>query len=312
MQTGWIDNNTYYCDKSTGAMVTGWKWIEIPEEAKDLEKAYNKNEYFYFEANGQVLKADTDDVVRVKKIDGKRYGFDENGVMVKGWHKAKDATPLISGYMYFAPKTENSLIEGAALCNSWYSMCGPENDNNEELSTGDTEWFYFDNQGFPITGTSGVGTVKKITGKRYVFNEYGNPAYGFVKGTDGTNVYYYYCGDTKTACSVRSGKFRVSNDGEMTDFYFDAMGRGYSGVKENKLYYNGKLQKADSDLKYVAITVNDKTYAVNQLGNVIKNKKKLKDSDGNIVSTNKYGEIEQNISGCLEEIEPESPVLEDD
>ena len=30
MQTGWVNDDNYYCDPSTGKMITGWKQLPLP------------------------------------------------------------------------------------------------------------------------------------------------------------------------------------------------------------------------------------------------------------------------------------------
>jgi len=33
MQTGWVNDDNYYCDPSTGKMITGWKQLPLPSRA---------------------------------------------------------------------------------------------------------------------------------------------------------------------------------------------------------------------------------------------------------------------------------------
>ncbi|MBQ2401483.1 MAG: cell wall-binding protein, partial [Lachnospiraceae bacterium] len=78
-------------------------------------------------------------------------------------------------------------------------------------------------------------------------------------------------------------------------FYFNEgsyAGRGYTGVKNNYLYYMGKRQEAEDGMKYTAITIEDdgekKTYVVNESGRVQKGKE-VKDDDDNKYKTDSNG-----------------------
>ena len=65
----------------------------------------------------------------------------------------------------------------------------------------------------------------------------------------------------------------TEDDGNKSDFYFSDNGRGYNGVKDNYLYYKGKLQKATDGQKYVCYEVDNKNYVVNSSGKVMKSAK---------------------------------------
>ncbi|SFG35237.1 hypothetical protein [Oribacterium sp. WCC10] len=324
MQTGWIDDYKYYCDPNYGAAATGWKYIAIPDE---MSYYYSDNSHyttgsyawFYFNpGNAQKYYADGENIA-VKTINGVKYGFDENGVMQLGWAKVTDASPEIAGYMYFAEKTGNGFKEGQQVAGTWYTVVGPMSSSSsgtydDSLATGDVEYFYFKNNGYVAAGTSGSYLVQSINSKKYLFNEKGNPVYGMQKGSaEGeTESYYYYCGSKKTECSAKTGKFTMTEaDGDRITFYAQSNGRGYTGVKDGYLYYNGKLQCADSDCKYMVCNVNGKDYVISTSGSVQKSKTSLKDADGNKVSTNSDGTLKENISGNFETLTPTSPDIDE-
>ncbi|ETP71091.1 hypothetical protein UYO_2968, partial [Lachnospiraceae bacterium JC7] len=100
-------------------------------------------------------------------------------------------------------------------------------------------------------------------------------------------------------------------DGDRITFYAQSNGRGYTGVKDGYLYYNGKLQCADTDCKYMICTVNGKDYVVSTSGVVQKNKSSLKDSDGNKVSTNSDGTLKASIDGSFSTLTPTSPDVDE-
>ena len=70
--------------------------------------------------------------------------------------------------------------------------------------------------------------------------------------------------------------------------------QAYTGVRDNYLYYKGKLQKADSSMRYEAFSIPNgskyTTYVVNSSGKVQKNRS-VKDSDGNKFKTNSSGAL---------------------
>ena len=78
-------------------------------------------------------------------------------------------------------------------------------------------------------------------------------------------------------------------------FYFQDTGKGYTGVKDNSLYYMGKLQKADEGTKYEVIHIpGGSSYVVNTSGKISKNSAGVKDAvltkiDGVSVSGSDYG-----------------------
>ena len=47
-------------------------------------------------------------------------------------------------------------------------------------------------------------------------------------------------------------------------------GQGYHGERDNQVYLNGLLQKADPELRYEAVTVGEKRYLINTSGNIQK------------------------------------------
>ncbi len=313
MQTGWVDNDMYYCDDNTGAMRTGWKELRAPEDyyLDDSSRSNGETFWFYFNTSSGEKFYSSDGNVKVKSINGINYGFDEYGIMQTGWAVAESGGSDLTDYLYFAEKTDNNFSLGQRLSNTWYATVGPEDDSNEDLSTGSVEWFYFKSNGKPVASTDSTkGVIQKVSGKRYLFDDKGNPMYGVQQDTDGN---YYYCGTSKTDCSVRTGKMTITDgDNEKFTAYFDSTGKGVTGVKDSYLYYNGRLQKADSDVRYQKAYVAGNWYVINSSGAVQKNRKNTKDKDGNTFSTNSSGilttdggitELEEYLSPAILELD---------
>ena len=322
MQTGWVDDYNYYCDPNTGAAVYGWKYLPIPSDyasfyEDDVHYGTNASAWFFF-ASGTNKKYASDTYnVTVKSINGVKYGFDENGVMQLGWSKVQDTSPEISGYMYFAEKTDDHFKQGQQVENTWYTTTGPQNTDgsyDESLATGNVEYFYFRSNGRPSAGTTGNYLVQSIGGKKYLFNEKGNPVYGMQRGSTTTDstVHYYYCGSSRADCSVKTGRFVMTQaNGDKITFYAESNGRGFTGVKNGYLYYEGKLQQADQSAKYQTCLVGGKNYVISYSGLVMKSKTNLRDSDGNKVSTNADGTLKANLDGSLEALTPTAPEVDD-
>ena len=98
--------------------------------------------------------------------------------------------------------------------------------------------------------------------------------------------------------------------GNTIHYYFADDGVGYTGIHNNKLYYKGLLQKASPGNKYEAFNVQGIERLVNSEGVVQKNKKRVKDANGVIWSTNASGVVIYTDEG--EAQDPELPVPEDD
>lgn len=281
MQTGWVDNNNYYCDEN-GVMKTGWKQLTPPSDFFDgtENRSAGESYWFYFNTStGEKFHANGSGV-KVRSIDGVNYGFDEYGVMQTGWASTEGSSGDIRDYMYFAT-TSGKFKLGERLSNTWLAVIGPEESGNDGLSTGSVEWYYFKSSGHPAAGSAGGGELQKINGKRYLFNEKGNPMYGIQRDNEGN---YYYCGSSKTDCSVRTGRLTLTeDDGDRVTAYFGTNGQGVTGVKDSYVYFKGKLLAAGSDSKYMQIQSSSSVidgYVVDTSGRVVKNRKNLKDKNG--------------------------------
>ena len=299
MLKGWILDDMYYCG-SDGAMKTGWQKLEDPDSNNTDNE--NKNtpyvggatdtqddnmHYYYFStSNGKKAVPSLNGAdYGEKKIDGKKYCFDENGAMQTGWVNVvtSGSTSDITDFRYY--NSDGSLRTG------WYSLEPPD----EMMANYDDEvvWFYFSSTGVPKAADSSMHRTSdfvKINGKTYLFDENGTPVYGLQKvynsSYDSYDAYYF---GTKNQCTTQSGKISIEEgDGTKSTFYFQKNGSGYSGVHDNYLYYKGKLQKADSGCGYQAIFIDGVNYVVNTSGRVEKNKT-VKDKDGVKLTTSSGG-----------------------
>ena len=319
MQTGWVDENRYYTNES-GQMLTGWQLLDPPEDVsydEDDEEEYdpftqadNDGKYwYYFKSNGRKVTPDEDsgNEYGTVRIDGDYYCMNSDGALQYGWKNVEGGSSITS-YKYF--KSDGKMVTG------WYSLAAPRgiDDSSDEI-----HWYYFNSKGVPKADEDGIPTkddLLTINGKTYLFNNVGNPVYGLRKvylgeSEDESNYTSYYFGEDDNDCLAHSGKIKVEEDsGEENTYYFTSAGRGFTGIKDNYLYYVGKLQVAQND-KYELINVPGKDYAVmvNSSGKVMKSTT-VKNSDDIKYKTNSSGQVieidGEEVSGVTG-IDPEEP-----
>ncbi len=319
MQTGWVDENRYYTN-GDGQMLTGWQLLDPPDDVsydEDDEEEYdpflqaeNDGKYwYYFKSNGRKVTPDEDsgNEYGTVRVDGDYYCMNSDGALQYGWKNVEGGSSITS-YKYF--KSDGKMVTG------WYTLAAPRglDDSNDEI-----HWYYFNSKGVPKADEDGIPTkddLLTISGKTYLFNSAGNPVYGLRKvylgeTEDESNYTSYYFGENDNDCWARSGKIKVEEDsGEESTFYFTSAGRGFTGIKDNYLYYLGKLQVAQND-KYELINVPDKNYAVmvNSSGKVMKNTT-VKNSDDIKYKTNSSGQVTEidgeSVSGVMG-VDPEEP-----
>ncbi len=319
MQTGWVDENRYYTNES-GQMLTGWQLLDPSEDVsydEDDEEEYdpftqadNDGKYwYYFKSNGRKVTPDEDsgNEYGTVRIDGDYYCMNSDGAMQYGWKNVEGGSSITS-YKYF--KSDGKMVTG------WYSLAAPRgiDDSSDEI-----HWYYFNSKGVPKADEDGIPTkddLLTINGKTYLFNNVGNPVYGLRKvylgeSEDESNYTSYYFGEDDNDCWAHSGKIKVEEDsGEENTYYFTSAGRGFTGIKDNYLYYVGKLQVAQND-KYELINVPGKDYAVmvNSSGKVMKSTT-VKNSDDIKYKTNSSGQVieidGEEVSGVTG-IDPEEP-----
>ncbi|MDO5417193.1 MAG: cell wall-binding protein [Lachnospiraceae bacterium] len=298
MQTGWVDENNYYVDEN-GGMQTGWQKLLPPEDADYTQDEEYEDDpfsmaesdgryWYYFKPSGKKTTPKDDGAENgVVRIDSEYYCMNLDGALQYGWKNVTGESD-ITAYKFFK--------EDGKMATGWYSAIAPR---SLEDSDYDVHWYYFNSKGVPKADTDGIPTTKDlitIGNKTYLFNSKGNPAYGLQKvylNSEGEGEYTsYYFGRNENDCWAKKGRQQVEEDsGEVSTFYFNDSGRGYTGVKDGSYYYAGKLQKAQND-KYEVINLPDKDYGVlvNASGKVMKNTT-VKGYDGVKYKTNAAGKV---------------------
>lgn len=274
---GWLEDNTYYTDEG-GFMLRGWQKLfppdyEPPAKALPFDEAENHKVWYYFGENGKKFTSGEEGTVRVRSIDGAKYCFDDSGKMLTGWVNVKGKSisqTTIKDFMYFN-------LDGTQRF-GWFTLNPPKDimQSYEE----EVEWFYFDANGYPKAASDSVLRATdfvKLQDKTYLFADNGVPVYGLVRIYNGRNYDVYYLGNTDQRY-VQKGLIDITEStGETVPYYFDVYGKGFTGVKDDKLYYMGKLQASPEEGRYrvVSVTVSgaNRNYVVNRQGKIVKNTK---------------------------------------
>lgn len=304
MRTGWFydGDNTYYLGgRNSGAMERGWLCLEfdennLPEEgsiSREYEQAGDNARWFYFQTNGRMKKGPAGKFESAV-IDGKKYYFDENGVLLTGWHAVKDSPESgdktgISRFVYLGGPDEGYVVE-----KQWMELTQhPGNGEYRDVITderfdgapaeGEKAWYYFENNGTPAylksTASTMNGIITKVDGESYFLDPFGCRRTGLVKVVAGGAVFVGYFGSDNGSGRMRTGRITdipLDGDSLLTCFFQTAgsgKGSGYTGEKDGFLYYQGVLVKAEAGKDYEAFKVDGKTFLVNESGKVQTNEK---------------------------------------
>lgn len=287
--------STFYFDPD-GAMHKGWLKVDKTGAPSNYD-SYKELWFYYDKDNGKKYACTNGENYVAKTIDGTKYGFDENGVMLEGWGTSTDDK---SAY----------TVDGKALT-GWQQLVPSENMSETDHAAGTKRWFYFDAKGVAVKDG-----CKKVGDNYYLFNEYGvlvtglkSTSAGSVTSTtysdwssvgssseddwlslidhnsySGSNVYYF------TLYGRQKGSQTIDFGGVNHTLYFNENGKAYNGIKGNKLYVNGGLVKA-TDSKYVgAYDAKGNQHLVDSNGTVI-GKGRVCEDLGGYWAVNKAGSI---------------------
>ncbi|RGY94466.1 cell wall-binding protein [Clostridium sp. AM58-1XD] len=170
----WEDAEYYLGDENDGAMSTGWRLISITDENWDEnDDTYDEDQdrWFYFKSNGKRHYSKNNDKLLQKTINGKKYGFDNNGRMVTEWNITSGSEETASRgeasysreWAYFS-----SPEDGARKTKGWFKVIPDENLDQDKYDDAEDFWYYGDGDGHLY-----ANEVKTINGKKYAFDNYG-------------------------------------------------------------------------------------------------------------------------------------------
>ena len=312
MLDGWHDDkgDVYYL----GGEDEGWRaenqwlWLEKPGDADEDnddeqildcadEDDCDDEGWYWFGSNGKMYK-DTGK----KKVNGRYYMFNEHGQMLYEWinNTPTKVTGTPSNAQLDGIATAGSatiedmyyynIVEEGWRGDGWYEIDGSEDTGTD----GDTDWYYFDDGEAEHADATEkdratwdedgelvyVAKIKvdSSKGKKYfAFNEKGQMQTGLQYIADDNGFYYF-----DDNGYMQDGKISdVECDDDTYDFYFNTKngknGQGYTGEKDNYLYFNGKRLEADDD--YRLYYLNGDIYLVNNKGKVQSTKSDSKKYD---------------------------------
>ena len=168
-------DSIYYLD-GNGVMVTN-SWVAYTPE-DDYEEDAPDHYWYYFQNNGRAVKASDD--IKKKTINGKTYGFDDNGRMLFGFvtedgDRITDEDPFEDAMYYFGDSDDGAMHKGWLQYTDGSELDGVEGwDGGKDYDDLDELWFYFNTStGKKVTGDSDGAASKTINGNKYIFDEHG-------------------------------------------------------------------------------------------------------------------------------------------
>ena len=310
-EESFLEAEYYFGGSSDGAMqVNGWYLYDGSSDADSNVSGISYSDYdnlwLYFGSNGKKVIAETGKERKEKTINGQKYVFDENGVMLSEWAGTASASSAASTKYY------SSSMDGHMKKNRWVYAVPDEEMDPEDYADDQARWFY--------SGSNGrvyKNGIKTVNGKKYMFDENGIMLSGFVitdennkpVGTIDAEEYgredflkgdaaekisggelYYFGADEAGDGSMKTGKtVRIELSDDTYTFGFASTGKAYGtdGVElvSSRYYQNGLMLQADRDSKYGIVKDQDgKLIAVGTSGTKqTGNGKALRDGNGGYI-----------------------------
>lgn len=266
---GW-KNAAYYAEPDGTVAVN--KWLKLTVQDGGANKEY----WFYFGNGGRKIFNNGDSECKEFKIGDTGYAFANDGHMVTGWAKVKADDDNVSGWRYYR-------ADGSRQPKGWFQVASSDGTKGP--------WYYTDENGKLYSNA-----IKEIDKVRYLFDENGAMVTGLVVVSfDGGNSHVSSVehirtlnelegakgtgdGETKTGLyyfaddgSMQVGKHTLLIDNNEVQFYFTVngskMGKGFTGIQNNRNYVDGVLTGADKDAKLEIIELkNGKQALLNSAG----------------------------------------------
>ncbi len=298
-EDAWMSGLYYAGDENDGAIVTS-AWRELEAEGDDVEDDdFNGSHWFFFGTNGKKITDAT------KKINGRKYRFDENGATEFKWYALASTSTASGSDLYYNSPDQRWQATG------WFEVVPSADIDQEAYDNDEAYWFYAKSNGELYKSQ-----VKKINGQYYAFNDKGEMLLGLYKLVfDGSEIIsaeeiesesdmpdfddeadVYYFGTSPKDGVLKTGSATIELDGEKYSYEFrtgggTTRGAGYNGIHDGAIFNKGRKLKADSDVKLEAVVYEGEEYLVNTSGKIQKGKTNAKDGDDNYYCTDKSGII---------------------
>lgn len=317
-----------------GAMYTSSWLLTNSTLAPDLKSNVGMKDYsnydkiwIYFGEDGKLIRARNDEKSKIIEIKGKKYAFDENGVMIPSFIKSKNNMP--SKYSLAHNDSDGSLIQ-----NRWtwavpaVDMVKDEEDSKDEFDLLEYSWWRTDENGKLIT--NGIHT---INGRKYAFDKDGRMKAGFVfirngryvddfdvdqcsredflaqgdqddrgllPASESSDLYIFNADEFNDGSMMSPGECVINLRDSQEVFGISKSGKVYGNrfrlqKVNNKYYFNGLRLSASSDIGYGIVDIAKgaarEYVVVNSGGNVVRGRNRLiKDNEGYyiIIKNNKF------------------------
>jgi glucan-binding YG repeat protein len=163
------DNVLYYGGgDNDGVLRAGWVTYYDGWDGDDEYMSDYTNLYFYFNTSNNKKE-----VNKTKKINGRTYAFNEQGIMMSGWdvyEHPDDAGDANIGKVYFSGQDDGHQVK-----KGWVYAVPAEGIDAKAYNDDEEKYMYFNNSGDIV-----ADQFRKINGKYYVFNTNGIMKTGLV------------------------------------------------------------------------------------------------------------------------------------
>ena len=263
------DGDNYYYVDANGAMVKN-TWVAIAADDDETEDVDYR--WYYFGPAGKAYKDSMG-----KTINGKKYGFDQDGKMyfgfigIDGTSYNSEEDPIMQCTYYYGTNDDGARMTSAWLRYEDGISDGYTDDNVDDYDD-DYYWFRFGSDGKKITSNH----AKKINGQKYYFDANGVMRTEFANASTLTAASQttYFSGNLEDGSLKKNAWIRTS----MPDAW-----ESLASYDEDDHWF-----RTDNNGKLVANQtkrVNSKWYAFNDLGAMqdglvkITNAQKVKDAN---------------------------------
>lgn len=313
-------DNLYHADEKTGELTTGWYKFN-----GTTSRYENKNTiWMYFNPSNHRAVRTTGNEFKSMTIDGKTYGFDDNGVMLTGFegmayneshggstskqvYFADDGAEVKAGFVSvnlddetIEERYDESYEDVTIYLNKSGKMY------KDTINNVNGSYYGFDPNGAVVKGLSVwrdgkyIATIdtESTDGKKFATSGYYVKKDGSSGSLSSNDVVIYFDKvDGKRKTSVTSIEFSDENYG-----FAGSNSGGYNGSHSGKFYANGLLMKPAED-KYgfyiisptkssysmQEICGNSSVYVINKSGSRQTSSSALKDDDDNYILLDSSG-----------------------
>ncbi|NBH74227.1 hypothetical protein D3Z51_19980, partial [Clostridiaceae bacterium] len=217
------DDDTYYVD-SNGVMVRN-TWVKVVNEDQDEDDDPAEYHYYYMQSNGKAYKAPDSANVRFRTIDGKRYAFDDDGIMLYGWVTVDGERETDEdGWAETDTQYYLGSWDDGAMKTGWQKITVHDDNEDDDMDY----WFNFKSNGKKrFNETDNNIDEVRINGRRYGFDTRGVMTYEWTLATSGgtgmnsvaSTTSWRYFNNVDDGARVTKGWFRViapSDDNDNT------------------------------------------------------------------------------------------------